>query len=275
MATAPVASRTVSMLEGTHSVLTPEYVEFNFVLAGLYSRFVAWLIDGVIVVALTAGVMFALMFAMAVFPGFASAMGFVIWFLVEWGYSILFESVWAGQTPGKRALGLRVVQESGVRIGFWHATLRNLARPFDKLPVFYLVGGTAALFSATHQRFGDMLAGTIVVRERKLHVPASLARPAEELQLLDDPLFQQRVAKLSEKEQELLFQAAIRREELGMEARLKLFSALSERLQTERDIFKPPHLSDEKVVLLVAAALVQQKKKQKAASSFRRKPAAE
>jgi uncharacterized RDD family membrane protein YckC len=257
------------MLEGIHSVLTPEYVEFNFVLAGLYSRFFAWLIDGAIVLALTIGVLLSLMFAMAVFPGFASAFGFVIWFLIEWGYSIAFEAAWAGQTPGKRALGLRVLQESGVRIGFWHATLRNLARPFDKLPIFYLVGGTAALFSATHQRFGDMLAGTIVVRERKLHVPASLSRPSEEMQLLDDALFQQRIAKLSEKEQELLFQAAIRREELGMEARLKLFSALSERLQTERDIYKPPHLSDEKLVLLVAAALVQQKKK--SAADFKRK----
>src|SRR5262245_54918869 len=128
------------------------------------------------------------MFAMAVFPGFASALAFIIWFLIEWGYSILFESVWSGQTPGKRALGLRVLQENGVRIGFWHATLRNLARPFDKLPVFYLVGGTAALFSATHQRFGDMLAGTIVVRERRLGVPSSLARPDGEMQLLDDTL---------------------------------------------------------------------------------------
>ena len=54
------------------------------------------------------------------------------WF--EWGgYFILFETVWAGQTLGKKAFGLRVIQESGVRIGFTHAALRNLARPFDRL----------------------------------------------------------------------------------------------------------------------------------------------
>lgn len=258
---ARTATKTTSLLNATHQVLTPEYVEFNFVLAGLYSRFFAWLIDALIVVALTIGTLVVLMFAMAVFPGFGSALAFILWFLIEWGYSILFESIWAGQTPGKRALGLRVIQENGVRIGFWHATLRNLARPFDKLPVLYLIGGTAALFNKAHQRFGDMLAGTIVVRERKLAVPSSLSRPDEELHLLEDSLFQSRIAKLSEEEQEVIFQAAMRREELGMEARLKLFSALSQRLQDERDVYKPPNLSDEKLVLLVAAALLSQKKK--------------
>lgn len=253
---------TQSLLDGNHSVLTPEYVEFNFVLAGLYSRFLAWLIDAVIVIAVTLGVMIALSLTMVVFPGFASALIFIVWFLIEWGYSILFETLWSGQTPGKKALGLRVIQENGVRIGFWHAALRNLVRPFDKLPVLYLLGGSAAVFNKDHQRFGDMLAGTIVVRDRKLAVPASLARPDEELHLLDDPLFQSRLQKLSEHEQETIFQAALRREELGMEARLKLFSALSQFLQEERDLYKPPHLSDEKLVLLVAAALVAQKKKQ-------------
>lgn len=244
-----------SLLESNHQVLTPEYVEFDFVLAGLFSRFLAWVLDTLITVGIAVGVMIALSAAMFAFPGFASALGFIVWFLVDWGYAIFLESVWSGQTVGKRAMGLRVIQESGVRIGFLHAALRNLARPIDRLPFLYAVGGTAALFSESQQRLGDMLAGTIVVRDRRLKIPASIARPDGETTLLDDPLFRARVAKLTAEEEALIFSAALRREELGMEARLSLFAALSQRLQEDADLFKPAHLSDEKLVLLCAAAL--------------------
>src|SRR3954471_22874792 len=115
---ARTAQRTVSLLNGTHSVLTPEYVQFNFQLAGLYSRFFAWLIDIAITSAITVGLMFAMILLAIAAPGFASALTFIVWFLVQWGYAVFFESIWSGQTPGKRALGLRVIQENGVRIGF-------------------------------------------------------------------------------------------------------------------------------------------------------------
>ena len=254
------------MLDGSHAVLTPEYVEFNFVLAGLYSRFLAWFLDAVIVMFATMLTLFVLSIVMVAFPGFGGALFFIVYFLVDWGYGIAFETAWSGQTIGKKAFGLRVIQESGVRIGFYHAALRNLARPFDRLPVLYLVGGVAALFSESQQRFGDMLAGTIVVRERRLKIPASIGRPEGETALLTDPLFLSRVAKLTSEEEEVIFAAAIRREELGMEARLRLFAILSQRLQEDADFFKPPHLSDEKLVLLVAAAL--------AAKSAKKKPRA-
>lgn len=244
-----------TLLDGSHHVLTPEYVEFNFVLAGLYSRFLAWLIDALVVFALTLGAMALLSVVIAAFPGFGSALLFVVWFLLDWGYAIALEAAWSGQTLGKKALGLRVIQESGVRIGFYHALLRNLARPVDRLPLFYLAGGAAALVSGAHQRLGDMLAGTVVIRERRLKLPASIARPEGEAALLGDPTFQSRVSRLTSEEEEVIFAAAIRREELGMEARLKLFAALSQRLQDGAGFEKPAHLSDEKLVLLAAAAL--------------------
>ncbi len=244
-----------TLLDGSHTVLTPEYVEFRFTLAGIYSRFLAWLMDALIVIAGTSAILVALNTAMAVFPGFASALSMVIYFLVDWGYAITLETAWSGQTVGKRAMNLRVIQESGVRIGFYHAALRNLARPVDRLPFLYLVGGLTALFSRSHQRLGDMLAGTIVVRERRLKVPSALGTTGQE-QLLADPLFVSRVKKISTEERELLLSAALRREELGMEARLQLFAALSARLQEALAMDKPPHLSDEKWTLLVASALI-------------------
>src|SRR5580698_9194165 len=111
------------ILEGNHTVLTPEYVEFDFVLGGLYSRFLAWLLDALIVVAISGALGLAVSFASVVFQGFGTALWLVLYFLVDWGYGIALETGWSGQTVGKRVLGLRVLQESGVRIHFYHALL--------------------------------------------------------------------------------------------------------------------------------------------------------
>ena len=248
-------------LDGVHTVLTPEYVEFNFVLAGLYNRFLAWLVDTAIVFAVYTVFVRLLLLAQLFSSGVFSALGFIIWFLADWGYAIVLEGFWSGQTVGKRMFSLRVIQESGVRIGFYHAVLRNLARPVDRLPLIYLVGGVSALFTRSRQRLGDLLAGTVVVRERRLTVPADLGRPQGEVGLLQDSLFQAKVKRLSPEERELIFSAALRREELGMEARLSLFAQVAKRLEEEVDLVKPAHLSDEKLVLLVAAALASGEKR--------------
>lgn len=254
-----------TQLDATHRVLTPEYVEFTFVNAGLLSRFLALAIDAAVTVAITVAlgvfvwVLALLELALTKNIGFSVAAFFNLQFVVHWGYFILLESVWAGQTVGKRAMGLRVIQESGVRVGFYQSVLRNLFRPMDLLPAFYLVGGAFTLFTESQQRLGDLVAGTIVVRERRLKIPSSLAQPEGDLSLLQDPEFRARVSKLTAEEETVLFSAAMRREELGMEARLNLFATLSTRLQDEVGFFKPPHLSDEKLCLLVAAALAAKK----------------
>ena len=243
------------LLDGVHTVLTPEYVEFRFTLAGLYSRMLAWAVDTLVVLGLTVGLMLGLSVAMAAFPGFASALGIVLYFLLDWGYGIALETAWHGQTVGKKLLGLRVIQRSGVRIGFHHAALRNLARPVDRLPLLYLVGGVTALLSGSHQRLGDMLAGTLVVRERRLKRPSAIGVPAGE-GLLADPLFVARVKRLGTEVREVVLSAVLRREELSLEARLRLFSELGARLQGLLALEKPAHLSDEKWTLMVAAALL-------------------
>jgi hypothetical protein len=199
--------------------------------------------------------LFMLSMADLLLQGFGQAMGFVVWFLVDWGYMIVLEAAWSGQTLGKKAMGLRVIQETGVRVSVHQSLLRNLARPVDRLPLFYFVGGVAALFSGSQQRLGDMLAGTIVVRDRRLKIPAALARPDGDTSLLDDADFRARVTKLSAEEEAVCLSAALRREELGMEARLSLFANLAERLEHELGFTRPPHLSAEKLVLLVVAAL--------------------
>ncbi len=239
-------------LDATHTVVTPEYVEFDFVLAGALARFTALVIDSVIAFIASVALIGALYRALG---ELATPLMFIVWFLLDWGYMIALESAWSGQTIGKKAMGLRVIQQSGVRIGFLHSALRNLVRPLDRLPLFYFVGALSMLTSSRQQRLGDFLAGTIVVREQRRKIPSSITQPEGDRAMLSDSDFQARVAKLSPDEEALLTSASLRREEFGIEARLNVFSHLAERLQNEHGFQKPEHFSDEKLVLFVTAAL--------------------
>ncbi len=86
-------------------------------------------------------------------------------FLVWFGYFVLFEAVWSGQTPGKRMLGLRVMRDNGYPVRAGDAVVRNLVRIVDALPSMYLVGLVVMLFNGRSKRLGDFAAGTVVVRE--------------------------------------------------------------------------------------------------------------
>lgn len=89
-------------------------------------------------------------------------------FVINWGYYVYFETVWNGQTPGKRYVRLRTIKEGGLPIDVSCAAVRNLVRVVDLLPLTppYLVGGLFALFSSKNKRLGDFAAGTLVVKER-------------------------------------------------------------------------------------------------------------
>ncbi len=87
-------------------------------------------------------------------------------FLLLWGYYVAFELLWDGQTPGKRAIGLRVLRDSGHPLGFLDSLIRNLLRLVDFLPLYYGIGVLTMLIDARWRRLGDLAAGTIVVKER-------------------------------------------------------------------------------------------------------------
>jgi uncharacterized RDD family membrane protein YckC len=81
-------------------------------------------------------------------------------------YFMFFETVFQGRTPGKRLTHLRVISEDGGILDWRHSLIRNLLRIVDALPAGQLVGVTAMLISPRVQRLGDLVAGTIVIRER-------------------------------------------------------------------------------------------------------------
>src|ERR1043165_7743126 len=94
------------------------------------------------------------------------ALGAVAGFIVLWGYPMVFEIFWKGQTPGKRLMGMRVIQEGGYSLTPQVVIVRNLVRVVDFLPGAYFVGLIVMMVNRRYKRVGDFVAGTIVIRER-------------------------------------------------------------------------------------------------------------
>ncbi len=147
-------------------------------LAGIGSRFIAILIDHLIwfAIFLVLAVIAAIILpALRVFGGISAswAIGilFLIIFLLMWGYFSLFEAFGNGRTPGKRVAKIRVIHQSGRGISFLEALTRNLVRAIDYMPGFYAVGVVAIFVTRRNQRLGDMVAGTLVVRDRDVEQP--------------------------------------------------------------------------------------------------------
>ena len=161
---------------------TPERVPLHFALASIGNRFLACAIDHgiqlVTIAIIAIGFIIIADFssvegAMSNAPKWVYAFMIILLFLILSGYFAFFEWVWSGQTPGKRWLKLRVIREDGRPITFWEATVRNLLRAVDMVPgAFYSIGLISVFASSRDQRIGDMVAGTVVVREREAEAPA-------------------------------------------------------------------------------------------------------
>jgi uncharacterized RDD family membrane protein YckC len=157
---------------------TPELVSIEFPLAGIGSRFIGILVDSLILGATLILLVFLAAFilpALGYFGSKSASWGIgiflLILFLLFWGYFALFEAFNNGRTPGKRVAKIRVIHQSGRGVNFAEALARNLVRIIDYLPGFYGVGIAAMFMSRQSQRLGDMVAGTLVVREREVEAP--------------------------------------------------------------------------------------------------------
>lgn len=158
------------MLDTYREVVTPEGVGLHLPAAGPVPRALAWGID----LAIRMGVLMLMGMVLAMLGKVGEGLYLIGLFLVFWAYPIVLESVWRGQTPGKKALGLRVVSADGAPVGWLAAITRNLLRTVDMLPFGYAAGLVACLADPHARRLGDMVAGTLVVHaggERE-HAPA-------------------------------------------------------------------------------------------------------
>ena len=155
------------------TISTPEQVAFHYELAGIGTRFVAALIDYLIIMTalllLTCAMSFLRIGAIGA-GGEAGtylvlAITVLIFFIIFWGYFVIFETLWSGQTPGKRLGRLRVIRRDGQPVHVGEVMIRNLVRIVDFLPGFYGIGLVVMFIDKEARRLGDMAAGTIVVRE--------------------------------------------------------------------------------------------------------------
>ena len=154
------------------TIVTPENIPLTLELAGLGSRFSALAVDLLVQAALmffglTLVGYFADPMERAGLNWLSSVLVIVYSFLLLFGYFIFFETIWNGQTIGKRAMGLRVVREGGYPITFFAAATRNLIRIADFLPFNYGVGALMVFLQPQYKRLGDLVAGTIVIKERE------------------------------------------------------------------------------------------------------------
>ena len=167
------------MLDDELVIETPERVELHYVLANVGNRFLAAAIDhliqitAMIIIVVAAGALsdWRLFSSMSTWT---AALTVLAVFATYWGYFVVFETLWSGQTPGKRLMRLRVVREDGRPVRFFEVFVRNLLRiAIDFIPPgSYAVGVISIIFSARSKRVGDFVAGTVVVKERATEAPS-------------------------------------------------------------------------------------------------------
>ena len=160
------------------TIQTPESVELEFTLAGIGNRTLALLIDYLLWVLILFGVIYLgsvvsrQVVDLIVFLGggtesielWLGAISLLLFFIIYVGYFVIFETVWQGQTPGKRIAKIRVIRENGQPAGVFQATLRSLLRPIDDI---LFIGFFLIVLTPKEKRLGDWLAGTLIVQTER------------------------------------------------------------------------------------------------------------
>ncbi len=218
-------------------VATPERVSFDYQVAGLGTRAIAQILDILIIFGILTAVFF---FASAVsIVGSTGAALVLVFgsFVVIFGYFWVSESLWSGQTIGKKAFRLRAVGDRGEPLTFAQAGIRNIVRIVDFLPYAYGVGLIVLFANGKGKRLGDLAAGTIVVKDsdhvwlwqlpgaRSLPAPPApyvAAASAAELTL----------RRLDPELRRLVSSYARRRPDLSLEVRARLATQVQASLRT-------------------------------------------
>ena len=209
----------------TLTIRTPEGVVFSMLLSGPVTRFLAWVVDlaSIAVISSIIGSVLGVFGILA--RDLATAASILAYFAVSIGYGIILEWTWRGQTLGKRLLGLRVMDEQGLRLQFSQIVIRNLLRFVDSLPSFYFVGGLVCLLSRRAQRLGDVAANTVVVWSPEILEPDLDQILSDKYNSFHDyPHLEARLRQaVSPQESGIALRALLRRDELDPLARVELF----------------------------------------------------
>jgi uncharacterized RDD family membrane protein YckC len=242
-------------MEKRITITTPEQVEFSYELAGLGSRFLAFLIDSLIKSAsiLIIWILLSLIGAHIHLDLTAKTENLVTSYLslstlvlgglagfIVIGYYVFFETLWNGQTPGKKLAGLRVMKENGRSINIFDAAARNFLRAVDFLPSFYLLGSILVQFNGRGKRMGDMAAGTVVVKCENETPPV----PFPELEVAPPPV-QLPLERLGAEEHHLVRSFITRRNELSSDTRSRLAHLIVSVVMKKLSLTENPFTAEE------------------------------
>jgi len=225
-------------------IRTPEGIVFAQSLAGPVTRFFAWVIDLMLIIAFLFGLNQLMSWVRLINPDIAASVSKAGFFVMNIGYGMFLEWMWRGQTIGKRVMRLRVVDADGLRLQFDQIVTRNLLRFLDMLPLMYVVGGVSCWLSRKCQRLGDIAANTIVIR-----IPQIAEPDLEHLlegkfnSLRKYPHLAVRLRqRVSPVEASTALQAVMRRDRFEPIARIELFRQLAAHFQAKVDF--PPEATE-------------------------------
>lgn len=239
-------------------VTTPEHVRVRLEPAGPGSRFLALLVDATLILALIAIARPVLSLAM---PGGVGVLAFTtLSFVLTFVFHVGFEVRREGRTPGKAALGLRVVDARGLPLSVPQSFVRNVARVLDFAPALYGLGGLVSLLDRDGRRLGDLLGDTLVVRDERssrrrigvADLPETLRREGQAP--VDPELARAARQRLSLNERELLFALVRRADKLDPRARYDLNEQAGRHFRRKLGL-DLPHLSGEALVRALATAV--------------------
>ena len=237
-------------------IVTPERVELNFPIAGLGSRFVALIIDMIVIGAMiTALILVESMVNMYLLRDMylisLSSSAFMIAVVVlNLGYFIFFEYLWNGQTPGKRVVKIRVMRTGGLPVNLASAVIRNLMRPVDIMLFSIAVGFLVLFLSKQSQRPGDYAAGTLVVRDRNITLKDLdiYLKTQTQDKLIESIPLDNRFSRLDNMDAHLLDQFMARRSDLGLDQRQELAKRIADSIRIKLKLKPDDYESNENLI---------------------------
>lgn len=210
-----------------HTLTTADDVPVKVELAGLAGRVFAFGIDFIAMLTLSGCLLllFLLPSGFSQWPEIKKTIIPLGLFLIFFGYHLFQEWLWNGQTLGKMFLGIRVVRQNGQPIGFWESLGRNLLRVVDVYASG--IGLVCMMLNRREQRFGDLLAGTLVIQNQSVQREAPVSGRVDKHAGLFDPVAAKR---LQAEEAELIRSFLNRRNKLLKSQRSALADELCQYL---------------------------------------------
>ena len=212
----------------TIPIRLPQGVTFSLPLAGPVSRCLAFLVDLLVISAVSAVLEQTAESVQSFVQDIGTGLLILLYFATWTLYGILCEYYWHGQTVGKRLLGLRVVDARGLELQLYQLVIRNLIRSVDLFPLLGLTAGVTMLCNEKLQRLGDIAAGTVVVRKNEKPAPKldSLMKGRYNSFLKHQLLCARLRQRIPQEAAALAIDALIRRDRLDDRARIEVFDEL-------------------------------------------------